>query len=151
MFNLKRQNIPISEQRIKDFEIKFNLVLSREYKSFLMTYNGGDCFYNLIFKFNHEYYSPIRMLMFYNIQIIDELFEELKCNPEEDFYDNIPKNMLMIGCDYRDIDICISCDNENNGKIYCTDKYFINEDGNKYILIANSFNEFLDKFEEDTQ
>lgn len=146
------RNIKFSENGVKfdesiadSLEYFWGKRLPADYKKFLCEINGGDPDEShSVFKINDlEGYSNVRMFF----GIVPNKWRNIFCTH------HIPINTLAIGCDDCGNLILISVYGKDRGKVYFWDhENQCNSDGNpdyrNMILLANSFNDFLDSLHE---
>ena len=116
----------LENQDLIDFENKFDIVLSQNYKELMLKYNGGYT------EANESFYT-LKSIKYGELKVETSIL--IHQNTER----NIPKNFLPIANDFSDNIICLNLEeNENYGKIYCF--YF---DVDKVDLLSNSLEELL--------
>ncbi|TXK74406.1 SMI1/KNR4 family protein [Mesonia sp. K4-1] len=116
----------LENQDLIDFENKFDIVLSQNYKELMLKYNGGYTEAN-------ESFDTLKSIKYGELKVETSIL--IHQNTER----NIPKNFLPIANDFSDNIICLNLEeNENYGKIYCF--YF---DVDKVDLLSNSLEELL--------
>tara|TARA_A100001518_G_C1162442_1_gene16780 strand:- start:12 stop:410 length:399 start_codon:yes stop_codon:yes gene_type:complete len=116
----------LENQDLIDFENKFDIVLSQNYKELMLKYNGG-------YTEENESFDTLKSIKYGELKVETSIL--IHQNTER----NIPKNFLPIANDFSDNIICLNLEeNENYGKIYCF--YF---DVDKVDLLSNSLEELL--------
>lgn len=130
----------IFEKDLEEFENYFKIELSIDYKSFMLENNGGSVENKYLYYLSNED-DYMEIIEFKNLEI---LYESQKLVEEYEDLNLYKKNkMLRIGDYLSGNSICLCYSNENIGKIYYIDD--VHDD--KFILIANSFDEFINGFE----
>lgn len=155
----------ISKEVIKNFEIKYNIIIPNDYIEFLLKYNWG-LLEKRYFNINIEQWDDIISLLYWlnidetYINIFDEICNYSQYNIDYNFrlnQERFPKWYITIACDNFWNEICISMNNRNLDywKVYFWD----HENENPYewedpwmenmYLVANSFTEFIENIKAD--
>lgn len=147
------KNNQIFIEDIKELESKYNILLSDEYKEFLLNINGGKPNSNMAFNSIDKFIEPFTIMEFYDIERLDEILEYVKNDTEEFllngedplnvFYLCSENKMIEIGETYSDWCIYICYSEKNFGEVYCAD--LTHDDG--FTLLSNSFYDFINNFE----
>jgi hypothetical protein len=137
-----------SPEAIADFEARWSVVLPPEYKTFLLTSNGGSPTPGS-FRVLGWYGHGTSVMFFYGIheaEKVDRL--DLACKV---YKERVPADLIPIAYDASDNNICIGWTGERKGKVYFWDhEDELDEDGDlvtdyrNVYLVANSLQEFLD-------
>lgn len=134
-----------------NIELKYNIKLPDEYRNFLINTNGGVCNEGQEYDFINTLLEREDCIELNNFFSIEELYHDLDViyktkredvHPVED--DIFLYKILRIADTYNDLDIGIRLSEEEFGSIYILDT----PHGEK-IKIANSFDEFINGFEEE--
>ena len=143
----------VTIEGIDKFENRNNVVLSNEYKEFLLEYNGGDVDPSSFYI--EEIDNEDAACKFYGINISKYNYcYDLDRNIEGSSYAEyfLHDEFIAIACGGGGNEVCLGIkpDSEYFGKIY----YYIHDLGDEDPLenicfLANSFNEFLDLLYED--
>lgn len=143
----------ISLYDINNFEKKYGISFSQDYKKFLLVNNGGKTGKRRRFRTNDknkEGRVTSSILLFFPVS--DEIEENLE-NKYKLFNISkiIPNNFLPIGEDPRKNLICMSLDGDDEGSVYhCEMDYndYLKEqiqlEENHIRLISKSFTEFIE-------
>ncbi len=149
------ENRPIDEMSIHKFEKEIGHELPDDYKNFLLAHNGGEPeFY--IFSKNNEL-GKIVLNTFYGLNIDDDYDDLL--NVYHSLKDRIPSQFIPIGDDPGGNQFLLGISSPYNGKIYFWDHntelenydFTKNELPKNLYKLADSFDEFLNQLEEDTE
>ena len=153
-------NPPATLEEIQTFENKFNIKLPQDYQDFLLENNGGQIdlseselafVYQIRDKRTNEIILGCYMPNFKSLKSIEESLIYLEKNPEDCYYlvETMKRGVLIIGFE-EPLEISIGFKNYNFGKVYrsgFTGAWFNNE----LQLLANSFTEFINGFEEEQE
>lgn len=142
---------PLEESVLEGFESKWNIKFPKEYRNFLLEYNGGIPY-------------PASFSLIKKTTLIDSLISEIRNfmaistnwqNSKLDYGSNMdwlysvyrnrfdmPKHMLPIAIADLGV-VCISINEKDYGKIY-----FWETESEQFQLISNSFKEFLESLYE---
>jgi hypothetical protein len=148
MTKIVEANEPLDESVLAELEKSLNIELPEFYRNFLLKYNGGRPVPDG-FKFKGKTKGSM-VDGFFGIhnQKYNNLRDEL-----ETYKNRIPYNFFPIARDPGDNLIAIAVSNPNKGSIYFWNHERENEIDGSYdfsnvILIADSFDEFLDNLYE---
>lgn len=138
----------ITQKDLQDFEVKYNLSLPNDYKQFLTNNNGGTP--NKIFFRKND--ADLVVNMFFSLSDkeynIEQYYTDMVIIGKE-----LPEKILPIGEDGFGNIICISCKDEDFGKMYFWDheEDWDHEDCNniKLRLLADNLSFILDNLIED--
>lgn len=142
------KNPPTTIKKIKSYEKEFNISLPKEYKEFLLEYNGGEVksktcikpIYGGTLLFMHEFFS------------IEHIFDCLKFSMEvyktelDSYYPDMElfkKNHLLIGHTMMGYDLSICFKGIGIDEIFYS---FLLEDID-LVPVSDSFNEFINGFD----
>ncbi len=138
----------LSVKSLHDFEARIGVKLPKDYEEFLLENNGGkpvpDFFWIVPQK------DGSRMNQFYGLHEEAKIFSLNTCTSEKRY--GIPASMLPIGDDGLGNSICMGVLPDNKGNIF-----FLDHDEHPYdnpnsmvgiTKLADSFTDFLNKFEE---
>lgn len=167
-------NEKVSIEEINDLESRFDFKFPDDYKEFLLQYNGGEPTNGLAF-LNDYSIGPLHVYDFFSLSYVQEhleyIEEDVKSYKEfiesikehnenyeeviESIQDEIEEyksdlkhyvfaenHMIIIADTFNNVLLCICHKGENLGKIYWIDE--IHND--KFNLLANSFDEFINGF-----
>jgi len=152
---IQTYNNPLTEEDIKAFEKKNNIALPNDYRKFLIQYNGGEPL-DPLFKKNNEL-GTIVVNTLYGLNT-EEKYDDID-HTIQTYTNRISNQFIPIGDDPGGNQIVLGISGPFKGKIYFWDHNTELENdeftenvlpGNMYLL-ADSFNEFLNKLEEDTE
>lgn len=137
----------LSLEQIDKFETGNNVKLTKQYKEFLLKWNGGKVTPNLFMISDEQ--GPSVLNVFYGIgDMYDNLTDFIDIMDER-----LPLGFIPIGDDPSGNVICLGTENPYYEKIYFWDHEQEPEDpddmSNMYFL-ANDINEFLGNLYEDT-
>ncbi len=131
----------LTMEQIKRFEREYDVLLSEEYKEFLITYYS--CYVN------DYYYFPMlersSLTQENGMEMISYFFNKEFVSEADNFIALYGKVVLPIGCSAGDY-ICIGVTPENKGKIY----FLYHEDEERedgLYLVADSFEAFILSFQ----
>lgn len=152
-----KENDNITIKDIEDIENKYNVFFPNDYKDFLLENNGGIPQELMVFKSINDRIKPFIMFALHSLKELKEILQFVKDDTEgflasskDDFnpyYQYYQNKMVEIGETAINFFIYICYSEENAGKIYCAD--LIHDD--EFILLANSFDEFINNFEPVTE
>jgi hypothetical protein len=153
--DMRKKNNMILETDIQDFEQKIGTSLPPEYRNFLLKYNGGrPTLY--IFPETKDLY-PLALSDLFGLNTekdYDNLLHKI------DIYDGrIHPSFISIGDDPGGDQFVLGIRGKFKGKVYYwdhnseleNDEFTENELPENMYLLADSFDEFIDKLEEDTE
>jgi len=152
---IKTENNPSTKEEISNFEKEINVELPNEYKTFLLKYNGGKPS-KYVFPDTEDLYS-FAISDLYGLNTKQD-YNDLRRSWNL-FKDRIFKQFISIGRTIDGDQITLGISGPLKGKVYFWDHNTELENdeftenvlpGNMYLL-ADSFNEFLNKLEEDTE
>ena len=125
---------------IKRFEEKYNVILPKEYKVFLLEYNGGDADPN-VFSISDEH-GESALNILYGLDAVSE-YDDLS-NVFDSLEGELPRELLSIGDDSGGNQICIGVSGKYVNKIYIW-MHDVEEDEHmaNVFLLSGNFNEFL--------
>lgn len=153
------KNKQISLKVIEKVEKNFNISFPNGYKDFLLKTNGGRVQECMVFKSNNERVEPFEVREFSSLERVEELLGYIKEETDEfilnneneelflSFYKYFKNKMFIIGETYTSFDLSICHSGENIGKVYCVD----NVHDDEFLLLANSFDAFMNNFEPVTE
>jgi hypothetical protein len=136
-----------SREEIARFEARRSVLLSAEYKQFLLASNGG-CPIPNVFEVPGWHGQASGSLFFYGIHEDPDYSLDSACKTYDE---RVPADLIPIATDAFGNNICIGWKGERQGKIYFWDHEdeldengeFVQDYRNVY-LVANSLQEFLD-------
>lgn len=141
----------LTKDDLSELENKLNILLSSDYRIFMLQNNGGtpDKMIGLSFieidpVTRKAFNQGTDVQYFYNLDELYDAYENLL--PEE----LIPKKYISFACDSGGNEILLCCDeSENNGKIYFSNHELYEPITGLWVRteIANSFNEFISSLE----
>lgn len=131
----------IFQKDLEEFENYFKIELAIDYKNFMIENNGGSVDSNYLYYLSYDLDDYLHIIEFKNMESLYE--SENLVREYEDLYFYKENNMLRIGDSNLGLDLCICYSKENFGKIY----YIDDVHDYKFMLIANSFDEFMNGFE----
>ena len=133
---------PATEAQVLQFETQIGAVLPREYRNFLLTYNGGNVS-PTCFRFHDKAYGDAEIRTLWSLGGVPYGLETVRNNLVEQGL--LPAGMVCIGEDAAGNGIGIICLGDNYGKIVYFDygKAF-----DKIYVISESFQQFIDKLHE---
>ncbi|MGE6599596.1 SMI1/KNR4 family protein [Bacillus proteolyticus] len=124
---------------VENFELEQNIKFPKEYKEFLLTFNGGYPQLSL-FKISEEGESIVNV--FYGLNI-SKSYDELS-NAYESLGGEIPEGFISIGDDSGGNQICLGVNDEYYGKLYFGFHGIEdNDEVSNMFFLANNFREFL--------
>jgi hypothetical protein len=138
----------INKQDIKDFEMRCNISIPDDYKTFLLLNNGGKTDRRRFITRDNNKKGTITS----SIMMFFPLSQETEHNLEKMyfFYNRgaiVPYNFLPIGIDPAGSLICLSIEGGDAGYVYHCDLDYFEEDNElkeEFIrLIAKSFDDFV--------
>ncbi len=134
---------PVSEEKVRQFELKIGAPLPDDYRRFLLKHNGGRP-KTEIFDFPDGKDSS-GVNMFYPLDPKDTNALEAKL---EVFQERIPKEFIAFGGDPFGNQLVIGTAGEERGKIYFWDREMEADEGEEPDMsnmdfLANSFEDFL--------
>jgi len=147
-------NKQINMNDIENFEVGYSLSLPEDYKQFLLKYNGGEPNKYL---FKDKKLGTLVLNVFYGINIEDS-YDELN-NVIKTYKGRIHSSFIPIGDDPGGNQFVLGIKGKFKDKVYFWDHNTELENdefsenvlpGNMYLL-ANSFDEFIGKLEEDSE
>ncbi|HDR8095043.1 SMI1/KNR4 family protein [Bacillus wiedmannii] len=136
-----------NKQNIKEFEMKYNVVLPEEYKDFLLLNNGGKTE-----RRRFTIYNSKGATITSSIMLFFPLSQEAENNLEKMYFlynrgKVVPNYLVPIGIDPADSLICLSIAGEDAGYVYFCDLDYFEEDNElreEYIiLMAKSFTDLI--------
>jgi len=133
---------PITESDISVIENKYNFILPREYRAFLLNINGGipSKRYYVNEKLDYSYVIDLFLSIRANNLSFEEYYEDYKIQSKL-----LPERMVPIAEDAFGNLICVSIKGEDTGSIY----FWNHEDNSTDVRrIAPSFNEFLNNLKD---
>jgi len=152
---IETYNHPIKEEDIQIFERANNIVLPNDYKKFLIKYNGGEPVYSL-FKLNRELGTiVVNTLYGLNTQEkYDDIAEQIQT-----YSNRISNQFIPIGDDPGGNQIVLGISGDFKGKVYFWDhntelennEFIENKLPENMYKLADSFDEFMNKLEEDNE
>jgi hypothetical protein len=134
-----------SEKAVRKLEKDFRIKLPEDYRNFLIRDNGGGVDDAYIYVKELDEYMLMGLL--YGTGVEGGFADIVKINDE--YYDDIPKNSLLIGEDEGGGFILLVADGENDGIWYYDHTYFFepsNDELNTYF-ICETFSDFLKMLE----
>lgn len=131
---------PTSEEAVAALEKELGYPLPEDYRNFLLKYNGGSRPTPKTF----DYKSPNGKASRSSVEIFFGLDVEESKNIKVQQDADQPDYLFIIGGDLGGL-LCIGINGDYQGKIYVWETTI----GLDIILLANSFNEFLDKLYDD--
>jgi cell wall assembly regulator SMI1 len=152
---IESYNHPITEDDIKVFERENNIILPNDYKKFLIEYNGGEPLSSL-FKLNREL-GTIVINNLYGLNTKEKYDDIIKAM--QTYSNRISNQFIPIGDDPGGDQIVLGISGDFKGKVYFwdhnteleNDVFTENELPENMYFLADSFDEFIDKLEEDTE
>ena len=152
----KRVDKLITEKDIIDFENKYDFKLPKEYKDFLLSYNGGYLPYSI--KLDENYYdlenvysNNTEVNRFYSLQETTGLLESDHVYCEDGIFSQnfIPNKLSPFATDHVGYYIFYIGVGENNlGKIYSYDHQGdLCEPGEELKYLCESFTDFVNGFQ----
>lgn len=157
IMNKEYTNPPAKIEDIIAFEEEFKIKLAESYKNFLLENDGGrvdssESDLSIFYKsFDIDKNEDIECYLtdFNSIKEIKESLIHLLKKPDECFYldECMKRGTLIIGFE-NPIEISIGIREDNFGKIYRSN-FTSAWNNNELQLIANSFEEFINGFEEE--
>lgn len=145
MLKITRANEKINIKSIKDFEKKYDIKLPKDYKDFLLEYNGGTPEERMYFYFNNRVFEYFSISEFSHISLMKYCLERLIKYPEEDYSNEIKNKILSFCITSSNCPLGIGVGKKNNGKIYIIDME--EATGTPFILISESFTKLMNSFE----
>jgi hypothetical protein len=145
---LKNSAVKITQNELSNFEVSYNLRLPNDYKEFLIKHNGGSP--NKIFfrKNNADLVVDIFLSLSKEEYSIEKYYANMVIEDKE-----LPEKILPIGIDAFGNIICISCRDEDFGKVYFWDheEDWDHEDPNdiELRLLADNLSFILDNLVKD--
>lgn len=144
--NLEKQ-AGISEQELANFEREYGIKLPQQYRQFLLDYNGGrpeHCDFNFKGSTNGS-----QLLGFFGIGSRIDVRKELRT-----YNGRLPAAWFPVASDAGGNLICICLSGPNYGKVFFWDHEMESDEtqgltpetANNTVLIADSFDEFLNSF-----
>ncbi len=118
------------EENIIKLEKRYNFVLPKMYRNFLLKYNGGQTYAEYNVKENNKYY----VACFYNIDVFTRIDNQY-CYLDE----RIEQCVFPIATDYYGNEYFVVIEGEKIGQIY-----FLNPENEKYELVASDLKQFID-------
>ena len=150
--DMNDSELPTNIEKIKEFEKLIDAILPKDYIDFLLEHNGGHPV-----KDTYDLIDPINGIdAVADIAWFYALYEGEVCNLYRNyqiFKHNKPSSLLPIAYASGGDSICLSITGPNQGKIYFWDVHDQAPEGeapwyNNVYLIANHFQEFIDKLYE---
>lgn len=146
----------IAEKNIVEIEKKYKISFPKEYKDFLLKYNGGECDPNGFIFLEDSEDSDSEVRSFFAIGGIDgdyDLEENITIYTIEE--KRLPNLYIPIAEDDLGNLICISCNESNYGFIYfwdheneCESEDNIADYMDNMFLLSESFNKFINSLQE---
>jgi hypothetical protein len=143
-FEMTEVGSPVSEQQIRDLETQMESRLSRDYREFLLKYNGGrptPAFFP-IRGYDKSAFGEIRYFFGINIKMnsLNILWNF------EIYHGRLPLNLILIAGDDVGNVICISTAGWNEGFVYFWDHdaEHIPPTYDNVYLVAESFQQLVD-------
>ena len=138
---------PITEGDVAELENKLKISLPQSYRDFLLRTNGG-CPERDLFPIPGFDQSP-----FGRIQIFLGIHHPIgSCNLDqtrESLADRIPNHLLVIASTGVADEICMSLAPDTRGSVYYWDGVHVSSTYGTLYLVANSFEEFLERLYSD--
>jgi SMI1 / KNR4 family (SUKH-1) len=140
----------ITEQDIKNFEVKYNVQLPESYKNFLLSHNGGKTDRRRFTTSDENKEGIVTS----SIMLFFPLSSEIENNLESmySFYNIgsiVPGNFLPIGIDPGDSLICLAIKGDDFGYVYYCDLDYFEEDNElkeEFIrVISKDFQDFVNE------
>ena len=145
MLTMLEQFPPVNEEQIAALEGRPGRRLPDQYRQFLLRFYGGRLKERVVDISGPGDSDEVRY--FYGIDAEEEWGDLLRTH--EIFRDRIPDHLLPIAEDDLGNQICISLSPPDNGKIYFWDHELEFTPGRAITLLADSFDEFLDRLRGD--
>ncbi len=134
-----------SLKEISELEKKINIQFPKDYKEFLINFNGGDV------EDGYFYVRDLNQFMlmgnFFGINISEGFADINKINSE--YGEDIPKKSILIGTDAGNSFILLVCDGENDGVWFYDDADFYPQSSDELntYFICETFTEFMEMLE----
>ena len=149
--NLSEIGKKLTQEDLSELESKLNIILSSDYKVFLLQNNGGtpDKMIGLDFieidpNTNKSFDQGTDVQYFYDIDLVITAYGNLIAE------ELIPEKYISFACDSCGNAILLCSDaSENNGKVYFANHGLYNQTTGAWVIteIASSFDEFIGKLE----
>lgn len=142
MVTINSEHEKITLNNITVCEEKMNIKFPRDYKEFLIEYNGGNVKPNIFKVSDSQGESAVNM--FYGIDVSDQYDDLLSVFDSLD--GEIPDDFISIGDDSAGNQICLGVRNIYSEKVYIwIHDMEVDEDMDNMFILADSFNEFIGK------
>ncbi len=156
MFKMEIYFNNLEDDTLKKFEKKWHIKFPKEYRTFLLKYNGGRPDIPNVFSFDYINYrdaSDINGFFGINVPESYEYNHHLKF-----IIDRIPKELFPIAFDSGGNKICIGVSGSREGKIYFWDHELEHEDPKEeyewyqnVFFIADSFHQFINNLTDNSE
>lgn len=136
---------PASEESIRTLEKRYRITLPKEYRDFLLKYNGGIPVPDAFDFANKNSGSTIDTFYGFVEEDVNNLVSNIK-----DYRNRIPKSLFPIASDVFGNNICIGIKDDVYGKIYFWDHESEKSkpDFSNITFVSDSFDKFINSLYE---
>ena len=149
MVSIIEHHDPIEEKQIEEIETVYRIILPQDYCNFIKLYSGGKP-KPRSFKYQQKENGKVLSIGVYRFMSFQSQETESYQQLLSFIMESLPAKLIPIASTRTARDwVCISCKEENYGKVYLWDANWAVEEGQEpdysnVYFVANSFTEFLD-------